>query len=59
MAGQAELKGNIAQSESVVEHSAQHLTTSQAVGDCRGPSFLQDNTFGYGLLNLLQAVQAH
>jgi serine protease AprX len=52
------LKGNIAQSESVLEHSTQHLTTRQAVGMCRGPSLMQDNTFGYGLLNLLQAVQA-
>ena len=53
------LKGNIAQTESNMEHSTQHLTALQAVGTCRGPSFLQDNTFGYGLLNLLQAVQAH
>ncbi len=53
------LKGNIDQTESVLEHSTQHLTSLQAVGVCRGPSFLQDNTFGYGLLNLLQAVQAH
>jgi subtilisin family serine protease len=53
------LKGDITQSESAIEHSAQHLTSSQAVGVCRGPSFQQDNTFGFGLLNLLQAVQAH
>ena len=53
------LKGDITQSEAAIEHTAQHLTAAQAVGVCRGPSFLQDNTFGYGLLNLLQAVQAH
>jgi subtilisin family serine protease len=53
------LVGDITASESVLEHSAQHLTSLQATGVCKGPSFLQDNTFGYGLLNLLQAVQAH
>jgi len=52
------LVGNISQSESVFEHAAQHLVDLQAVGNCRGPSFQQDNTFGYGLLNLLKAVQA-
>jgi serine protease AprX len=53
------LKGNITQTESAMEHSAQHLIVAQATGYCRGPSFLQDNTFGFGLLNLLQAVQSH
>jgi len=53
------LKGDITQSEAAIEHTAQHLTAAQAVGVCRGPSFLHDNTFGYVLLNLLQAVQAH
>ena len=53
-----DLKGNITRSESTMEHSAQHLVSRQASGVCRGPSLLQDNTFGYGLLNLLQAVQA-
>ncbi len=52
------LIGNISQSEAVMEHAAKHLVDIQAVGNCRGPSFSQDNTFGYGLLNLLQAVQA-
>jgi subtilisin family serine protease len=51
------LKGDISGTESLIEHTAQHLTALQATGVCRGPSFLQDNTFGYGLLNLLQAVQ--
>ncbi len=53
-----DLKGNITRSESVMEHSAVRLISRQASGVCRGPSLLQDNTFGYGLLNLLQAVQA-
>jgi len=53
------LVGDITQSESVLEHAAQHLVDLQASGNCRGPSIFQDNTFGYGLLNLLQAVQAH
>ncbi len=53
------LIGNITATESTFEHAAQRLTDLQAVGACRGPSFLQDNTFGYGLINLLQAVQSH
>ncbi len=53
------LIGNITATESTIEHATQHLTDLQAVGACRGPSFLQDNTFGYGLINLLQAVQSH
>jgi hypothetical protein len=53
------LVGNVTQTESVMEHSTQHLTDLQASGNCRGPSIFQDNTFGYGLLNLLQAVQSH
>ncbi len=51
------LDGNIDQSELKMEQAAQHLTDAQASGFCRGPSFLKDNTFGYGLLNLLRAVQ--
>jgi len=42
-----------------MEHPAQHLTGLQATGKDRGPNPFQDNTFGYGLLNLLQAVQSH
>ncbi|MGC2110804.1 MAG: S8 family serine peptidase [Candidatus Korobacteraceae bacterium] len=52
------LKGNIDASQQAFQSAAQHLTTSQATGFCRGPSFRKDNTFGYGLLNLLQAVQS-
>jgi serine protease AprX len=51
------LVGDINQSELKMEQTAQHLTDVQASGYCRGPSFRQDNTFGYGLLNLLNAVQ--
>ncbi len=51
------LVGNIDQSELKMEQTAQHLTDIQASGYCRGPSFRQDNTFGYGLLDLLNAVQ--
>jgi serine protease AprX len=52
------LIGNITRSESIMEHTAQRLISRQASGNCRGASLLQDNTFGYGLINLLQAVQA-
>lgn len=52
------LIGNVSASETVFERAAQHLTNFSTQGNCRGPSTLQDNTFGYGLLNLLQAVQA-
>lgn len=51
------LIGNIDQSELKMEQTAQHLTDIQASGYCRGPSFLQDNSFGCGLLNLLRAGQ--
>jgi subtilisin family serine protease len=51
------LDGNIDATELKMEQTAQHLTDVQASGFCRGPSFLKDNTFGYGLLNLLRAVQ--
>ncbi|HUI82590.1 MAG TPA: S8 family serine peptidase [Candidatus Binatia bacterium] len=53
------LVGNVGSTEFLLEHTAQHLVSLQAFGFCLGPSFLQDNTFGYGLINLLQAVQAH
>ena len=52
------LVGNVTQTEAVMEHAAQRLHSSQATGYCRGPSIFQDNTFGWGLLNLLQAVQS-
>jgi subtilisin family serine protease len=51
------LDGNIDATELKMEQTAQHLIDVQASGYCRGPSFLKDNTFGYGLLNLLRAVQ--
>ena len=51
------LVGDIDGTQTLYRQTAQHLTDSQAAGFCRGPSFLQDNTFGYGLLNLLRAVQ--
>ena len=51
------LVGNITKTEANMEHAATHLVDNQAVGNCRGPLVLQDNTFGYGLLNLLKAVQ--
>ena len=51
------LVGNVAQTESNMEHAATRLIDVQAVGNCRGPLFFQDNTFGWGLLNLLKAVQ--
>jgi subtilisin family serine protease len=53
------LKGNIDQSETILERGAQHLVARQTQGVCRGPSSSKDNTFGYGLLNLLQAVQSN
>ena len=53
------LDGNIDATESTMEHAAQRLRDSMFVGYCPGPGFVQDNTFGYGLLNLLQAVQSH
>jgi len=51
------LVGNVTKTESNLDHSATHLIDNQAVGNCRGPLAFQDNTFGYGLINLLKAVQ--
>ena len=53
------LDGDINSTESVMERAAQRLRDPVAVGYCAGPSIFQDNTFGWGLLNLLQAVQSH
>lgn len=53
------LKGNVDQTESNLDRSATHLTDAQSVGNCRGPLPFQDNTFGWGLINLLKAVQGH
>jgi subtilisin family serine protease len=52
------LVGNIDATEGLMERNAVRLTARQAVGICRGPNFMKDNTFGFGLLNLLSAVQA-
>ncbi len=52
------LVGDITGTAQAFEHNAQHLTNFQAVGNCRGPGVRQDNTFGWGLLNILSAVQA-
>ncbi len=51
------LVGDVAKTEANLDHSATHLIDNQAVGNCRGPLVFQDNTFGYGLINLLKAVQ--
>jgi hypothetical protein len=37
------LKGNIDQSETIHERSAQRLVARQTQGDCRGPSSSKDN----------------
>jgi hypothetical protein len=50
------LVGNIDQTQSNLQRAATHLTDNQAVGNCRGPFIFQDNTFGWGLLNLLKAA---
>jgi serine protease AprX len=50
------LKGNVDQTELNMDHAATHLIDLQAQGNCRGPRILQDNTFGWGLLNLLKAA---
>jgi len=51
------LVGNVSQTEANMERAATHLIDVQAVGYCRSPLVLQDNTFGWGLLNLLKASQ--
>ncbi len=51
------LVGNIDRTESAMEAGALHLFNFQAIGNCRGPGAIKDNTFGFGLLNLLRAVQ--
>jgi hypothetical protein len=50
------LVGNVTQTQLTMERAAQHFVV-QSVANCGGPSGLQNNTFGFGLLNLLQAVQ--
>ena len=51
------LVGNIDLTQDHLQRAATHLIDVQAVGNCRGPLAFQDNTFGWGLLNLLKAVQ--
>ncbi len=53
------LVGDIGGTEAIMEHTSQRLHPNVAVGYCAGPTALQNNTFGWGLLNLLQAVQSH
>jgi subtilisin family serine protease len=50
------LEGNVGQIEANMDQAATHLKPLTAVGYCRGPLILQDNTFGWGLLNLLKAA---
>ena len=50
------LVGNVTQTQLTMERAAQHFLV-QSVANCGGPAGLQNNTFGFGLLNLLQAVQ--
>ena len=50
------LVGNVGQIETNMDRAATHLIDLQAVGNCRGPMAFQDNTFGWGLLNLLKAA---
>ena len=50
------LVGNIDQTQNNLQRSATHLISIQAAGYCRGPLVFQDNTFGWGLINLLKAV---
>ena len=50
------LVGNVGQIEANMDHAATHLIDVQAAGNCRGPMPFQDNTFGWGLLNLLKAA---
>jgi len=50
--------GRLARPRRPWSHAAQHLTDPVAYRNCLGPMIFQDNTFGWGLLNLLQAVQS-
>lgn len=53
------LVGNIDLTQDHIQRAATHLIDVQAVGNCRGPLIFQDNTFGWGLINLLKAVQGN
>jgi serine protease AprX len=50
------LVGNVGQMEANMDRAATHLIDVQAAGNCRGAMAFQDNTFGWGLLNLLKAA---
>lgn len=49
--------GNITVTENVLMQTATHITSSQSCGSFRGSS-VPNAVFGYGLLNILTAVQA-
>ena len=51
------LIGNISRTESYLTQNATHLTSTQACGSYHGSS-VPNAVFGYGLLNILRAVQA-
>ena len=51
------LNGNTAKTELYLSQNATHLTSTQACGSYLGTS-VPNAVFGYGLLNILKAVQA-
>ena len=53
------LVGNITQTQLKMEQTAQHFVTLSVSTYCGGPIGLQNNAYGWGLLNLLNAVQQH
>jgi subtilisin family serine protease len=53
----AKYKHNIAATLSVIEQNATHLTSTQSCGSFNGQA-IPNAVFGYGLLNILTAVQA-
>ena len=50
------LVGDIDATQGAMQRAATKLRPISAAGYCRSPSGLQDNTFGWGLLNLLKAA---
>jgi hypothetical protein len=51
------LIGNITQSQLTMERAAQHFLIVGVGTYCPGPSGMQNDVFGWGLLNLLNAVR--
>ena len=51
------LVGNITGTQLKMEQTAQHFVTLSVSTYCGGPIGLQNNAYGWGLLNLLNAVQ--